>query len=89
MAGAIADMHKGVYGYIDALFVEEPLRWQGLGTYLLREAEKPAKENGTPMILTDAGEWNVGFFKKNGYLLRGELKDVPKGHNCYELCKVL
>ena len=89
VAGVIADVHKGVYGYIDALFVEEPLRRQGLGTYLLREAEKLAKENGTPMILTDAGDWNVDFFKKNGYLLRGELKDVPKGHDCYELYKMI
>lgn len=30
---------------------------------------------------------NVGFFKKNGYLLRGELKDVPKGHDCCEFYK--
>ena len=89
LAGVIADVHKGVYGYIDALFVEEPLRRQGLGTYLLREAEKLAKENGTPMILTDAGDWNVGFFQKNGYLLRGELKDVPRGHDCYELYKMI
>ena len=29
------------------------------------------------------------IFKKNGYLLRGELRDVPKGHNCYELYKRL
>jgi GNAT superfamily N-acetyltransferase len=87
IAGVIADVHKGVYAYIDALFVEEPLRRQGLGTTLLKEAERLAKENGTPMILTNAGDWNVDFFKKNGYLLRGELKDVPKGHNCYELYK--
>ena len=89
IAGVIADVHKGVYGYIDALFVEAPLRRQGLGTYLLREAEKLAKENGTPMILTDAGDWNVDFFRKNGYLERGELADVPKGHNCYELYKTI
>ena len=69
--------------------MEEPLRRQGLGTYFLREAEKVAKENGAFMILTNAGDWNVGFFKKNGYLLRGELKDVPKGHNCYELYKTI
>ena len=24
-----------------------------------------------------------------GYLLRGELKDVPKGHDCYELYKMI
>ena len=86
-AGLIAEAEKGACAYIDALFVEEPLRRQGLGTYFLREAEKVAKENGASMILTTAGDWNVEFFKKNGYLLRGELKDVPKGHDCYELYK--
>ena len=88
-AGLIADVDKGSYGFVDALFVEEPLRRQGLGTYLMREVEKLAKENGASMILTTAGDWNVGFFKKNGYLLRGELKDVPKGHDCYELYKMI
>ena len=53
------------------------------------QKNKLAKENGASMILTNAGDWNVAFFKKNGYLLRGELKDVPKGHNCYELYKMI
>ena len=88
-AGVIADVDKGEAGFIDALFVEEPLRHQGLGTYLLKEAEKFAKENGASMVMTNAGDWNVAFFQKNGYLLRGELKDVPKGHDCYELYKKL
>ena len=86
-AGVIANAEKGDSGFINALFVEEPLRHQGLGTYLLKEAEKFAKENGASMVFTNAGDWNVGFFKKNGYLIRGELKDVPKGHDCYELYK--
>ena len=85
----IADVHNGDYGFVDALFVEESLRHQGLGTYLLQETEKLARKNGASMILTNAGDWNVDFFKKNGYLLRGELKDVPKGHNCFELYKTL
>ena len=89
IAGVIADVGKGAYGFVDALFVEEPLRRQGLGTYLLKEVEKLAKENGASMILTNAGDWNVDFFKKNGFLLRGELKDVPKGHDCYELYKMI
>ena len=89
VAGVIADVDKGAGGSVDALFVEEPLRRQGLGTYLLREVEKLARENGASMILTNAGDWNVGFFKKNGYSIRGELKDVPKGHNCYELYKMI
>ena len=88
-AGVIADVDKGETSFVEALFVEEPLRRQGLGTYLLKEAEKLAKENGAPMILTSAGDWNVDFLQKNGYLLRGELKDVPKGHDCYELYKMI
>ena len=88
-AGVIADAEKGESGFIDALFVEEPLRGKGIGTYLLKEAEKYAKENGVSMVFTNAGDWNLGFFQKNGYLIRGELKDVPKGHNCYELYKTI
>lgn len=87
IAGVMADVEKGGNGFVHALFVEEPLRRQGLGTYFMQEVEKLAKENGASMILTNAGDWNVDFFKKNGYLLRGELKDVPKGHDCYELYK--
>jgi GNAT superfamily N-acetyltransferase len=86
-AGVIADVKKDSYGFVDALFVEEPLRHQGLGTYLLKEAEDFAKENGASVIMTTAGYWNIGFFRKNGYLIRGELRDVPKGHDCYELYK--
>ena len=86
-AGVISDVDKGNTGFVEAILVEEPLRRQGLGTYLMRKAEGFAKENGASMVLTSAGDWNVDFFKKSGYLLRGELKDVPKGHDCYELYK--
>ena len=88
-AGVIADVRKGASAFVDALFVEAPLRFQGLGSCLLKEVEKLARQYGASMIMTSAGDWNVDFFKKNGYLLRGELKDVPKGYNCYELYKLL
>ena len=89
LAGVIADADAGESGFVEALFVEAPLRRQGLGTYLLNKAEEFAKENGASILLTNAGDWNVGFFQKNGYLLRGELKDVPEGHDCYELYKMI
>ena len=89
IAGVIADVDKGERGSVDALFVEEPMRLQGLGTYLLKLAEEYAKENCASMVITNAGDWNVDFFKKNGYLIRGELKNVPKGHDCYELYKMI
>ena len=43
LEGVIADADKGESGYVEALFVEEPLRRQGLGTYILKEAKgKPS-----------------------------------------------
>ncbi len=89
IAGVMAGVDKGGNGFVSALFVEETLRRQGLGSFFLQEVEKLARENGASMLLTNAGDWNVDFFKKNGYLLRGELRDVPKGHSCYELYKVI
>ena len=89
IAGIIADAEKGGNGFVTAVYVRESFRLQGLGSYLLKEAEEFAKENGALMILTNAGDWNVDFFKKNGYLLRGELRDVPGGHSCFELYKII
>ena len=89
VAGMIANVKKGSKGFVVAILVEESFRHQGLGTYLLKLTEEFAKKNGALMALTNAGDWNVDFFKKNGYLVRGELKDVPKGHNCYELYKMI
>ncbi len=88
-AGVIANVDKGESGFVSGILVEEPLRRQGLGAWLLRQAEAWVKENDAPIIMTNAGDWNVAFFKKNGYLIRGELKDVPKGHDCYKLYKKL
>ncbi len=88
-AGVIADVYRDAYCYVNALFVEEPLRRRGLGTRILRETEQFAKENGASLITTSAGDWNIGFFQKNGYLVRGELKDVPEGHSCFELYKMI
>lgn len=87
VAGIIADVERDANGFVEAIIVEESFRQQGLGRYLLKLTEEFAKGNGASMVLTNAGDWNVGFFQKNGYLLRGELKDVPKGHSCYELYK--
>lgn len=85
----IADADKGEDCFVEAIFVEEPFRRRGLGTFLLKKAEEIAKENGAEMMLSNAGDWNEGFFEKNGWLVRGELKDVPKGHDCFELYKTI
>lgn len=72
---------------INVVWVEEAYRNQGLGSYLLNEVEREAKKLGAYVMFADAGDWNDGFFKKNGYTVRGKLEDYPKGHCCYELEK--
>ena len=87
----------GIYAYvdgwngcdIDVLWVEEAFRRRGLGSLLLRETAQAAKENGAFVMFADAGDWNVGFFRKNGFDEKGRLEDYPKGRCCYELEKRL
>lgn len=39
------------------------------------------KEKGaTKTISEEVFDWNVGFFKKAGYNVAGQLPDFPKGH---------
>ncbi len=84
----IAGFVGGVDGWngtdIDAIWVDDPYRRQGLGTRLLREFEREAKETGASVVFIEAYDWNVGFFRKNGYeTVTGMLEDYPRGHTMY------
>ena len=90
----IAGFVGGVDGWngtdIDALWVEEKYRNQGIGSQLLGELEREVKENGAAVMFIEAYDWNVGFFKKNGYeRVTGVLEDYPKGHTMYCMEKSL
>ena len=78
-----ADQSTDVFG----VWVEEPYRKQGIGSRLLGVIEREAKENGSYLLICNACDWNVDFFRKNGYTIRGVLEDYPKGHRAYELEK--
>ena len=64
----IAGLVGGIDGWngtdIDALWVDESYRKQGIGTRLLREFEREAKENGAGIVFIEAYDWNVGFFRR-------------------------
>ena len=87
IAGILASVGGWDEFSVDVLWVEEPYRGQGLGSLLLREAEREGIARGAYKLFTSAGDWNAGFFEKNGYAAIGELKDVPRGHSCYEMEK--
>ena len=66
--------------YIDTVFVEEEYRRQGVGTELLKEAEKRAKALGANMIRLDTFNWQGReFYKKLGYEEVGEYSSPEDG----------
>ena len=87
----IAAVLSGVDGddtaEIDGIWVDERVRRRGLGSCLLGEIEREAKENGAYVILSYCCDWVSEFFFTNGFTARGELMDYPKGHTAYELEK--
>ena len=90
----IAGLVGGVDGWngpdLDALWVDDPYRRQGIGTRLLRAFEREAGENGADTVFIEAYDWNVEFFRKNGYeTVTGVLEDYPRGHTMYCMQKPL
>ena len=73
---------------IDMIWVDEPYRNQGIGSELLAETERQAKEHGAYFALAEGLlDWQTGFFRKNGYATVGTLEDCPKGHSMQVLEK--
>ena len=89
IAGIVAGIGVWDNCFINALWVEEPYRRQGLGSLLLHTVEREAKEKGAVILMTNAGDWNVGYFERQDFTVSGELRDFPTGHTCYELQKNL
>ena len=90
VAAIMAGVTEVDVGWIWKIYVDEEYRGQGLGTLLVKHFEKKAKEKGaTKIISQEIFDWNIGFFKKLGYNIAGELPDFPKGHTFYYIFKDL
>ena len=89
IAGGFAVVNFWNIVFLDLLWVNEPCRDQGIGSALLLELEREAKKNGAWIVMLDARDWNVGFFKKLGYTVYCTLEDCPGGHSKYKLQKRL
>ena len=76
--------------YVDILWVHENHRHKGIGSKLLREAEKEAISRGCHHVHLDTMSWQAhDFYKKFGYDVIGILPDIPSGNQKYLLMKVL
>lgn len=75
---------------IESIWVDAPYRGQGIGSALVRAFEQAAKENGASTMVAEPYDFNVDFFRKNGYVtVTGVLEDYPKGHTMYCMEKPL
>ncbi len=67
--------------YIDSLWVDESLRFQGFGTKLLKVAESEAYKLGCRYLTVDTYSFQAeGFYLKNGYERLGEIKNYYLHH---------
>lgn len=66
---------------INILWVKEEYRKKGIGTSILKHAEKVAIEKGAKISMLDTFDFQAEiFYLKNGYEPIGEMKNFPKGH---------
>ena len=76
--------------YVDILWVHENHRYKGIGSKLLREAEKEATCRGCHHVHLDTMSWQAPeFYQKHGYEVIGIFPDIPNGNQKYLLMKAL
>lgn len=89
IGGIIGGTYWG-WMYVDILWVSEDYRGRGIGSSLLREAEREAIRRGCHHVHLDTMSWQApDFYKKHGYEVIGVLPDIPKDHQKYLLMKTL
>ena len=68
--------------YIEALWIEEPLRNQGYGKKMLAAAEQEAMKHGCIFSITDTLSFQAeAFYLKFGYVRMGEIKNYWYQHS--------
>ncbi len=66
VAACFAGVNFWNIAFLEMLWVDESCRYQGFGSCLLQKVEQEAKVNGAGIVILEARDWNVDFFKKHG-----------------------
>ena len=92
VGGCVLDIDETKIAEFDRLWVDERYRRQGMGSALIRAAERAAREKG---CRTAVNAYTFEFqtarqlFEGQGYRLIGTVRDWPRGHESYTLIKSL
>lgn len=90
IAGVIAQRYMQECACIDILWVSPRHRKDGLGSRLLRETERQAREQGCTVLHLDTFDFQAkDFYLKHGFEIFGCLEGCPSGHCRYYLFKRL
>ena len=76
---------------LDILWVDEKYRRQGIGSALIREAERTAREKGCRLMTLGTFDFQARpLYEKHGFTICGIIEDCPtKGHTHYDMIKRL
>ena len=89
-AGILGEIYCWDCMTVEVLWVREDCRGRGMGSALLREAERIGKAQGCGLIHLDTFDFQgKAFYEKHGYQVFGVLEDCPAGHCRYYLKKKL
>ncbi len=89
VAGVLGEIHWN-WLHIQGLWVGQSIRKGGWGSRLLTQMEQYAVSKSTFNIRLETTSFQaLGFYKKLGYSIFGELPDMPQGHTSYFLQKQL
>ncbi|AUI87739.1 GNAT family N-acetyltransferase [Vibrio azureus] len=86
--GGILGEIKWGWLYVQGLWIYEPLRSKGLGAELLNHLEEFALSKGIRNYRLETTSFQaLGFYKKHGYEVFGQLDDMPPGYTSFFLKK--
>ena len=74
---------RTIYGHylIEVVWIAQSMRKTGLGTKLMNEAERQARERGCVGAQVDTASFQApDFYKKLGFRVIGTVEDFPPGH---------
>lgn len=90
LKGALLGYTYWKWFYIEFFWMDESIRGQGYGRHLLEQAEITAQLRGCIGVHLETHDFQAyEYYKRQGYTVVGTIKDLPPGHERYDMVKLL